>query len=88
MRVKYSTMVRPGVAYYFLSHALLRLHPGETAFAKAIGNDLKGKISPALYLAAIPLAFVSPWLSIAVYIAVAVIWFMPDRRFERVLTER
>jgi len=55
--------------------------------ASAIGRDLKGKISPLLYAAAIVLAFVSPWLSIALYVLVAVMWLIPDRRIERVLRE-
>jgi hypothetical protein len=54
--------------------------------AAAIGADLKGKMSAVLYLAAIPLAFVSEWISDALYVAVAVIWLVPDRRIERHLT--
>ncbi|MEO7564847.1 MAG: hypothetical protein ABIR63_04045 [Sphingomicrobium sp.] len=50
----------------------------------AVGSDLKGKLSFGLYLAAIPLAlFVSPWIAIALYVAVALMWLVPDRRFER-----
>jgi uncharacterized membrane protein len=55
--------------------------------ARALGSDIKGKISPLLYAAAIPLAFVLPWLSIAIYVLVALIWLIPDRRIERALRE-
>ena len=55
--------------------------------ATALGVDFKGKISPVLYAAAIALAFVAPWVSILLYILVAVIWLVPDRRIENVLSE-
>jgi len=75
------------VAYFGLAHSLLRLHPGDTAFAKAIGNDFKGKISIVIYLAGIALAFVNQWIGLAFYVSVAVMWLVPDRRFARVMTE-
>jgi uncharacterized membrane protein len=53
--------------------------------AKALGSDIKGKISPILYVAGIVLAFVSPWISIAIYALVAVMWLVPDRRIENTL---
>jgi uncharacterized membrane protein len=52
-----------------------------------LGRDLKGKISPLLYFAAIPLAFVSPWIALAVYVFVALIWLVPDRRIESAVSE-
>jgi uncharacterized membrane protein len=55
--------------------------------ARALGSDIKGKISPLLYLVGIVLAFVVPWLSIAIYVLVAVIWLIPDRRIEKALRE-
>jgi len=55
--------------------------------AAAVGKDLKGKISPALYIAGIALAFVSPPVSIALYVLVAVIWLVPDRRIEKAIGE-
>ena len=55
--------------------------------AKTVGNDIKGKISPVLYLIAIPAAYVSSWISGALYVFVALMWLLPDRRIERVLTE-
>jgi hypothetical protein len=65
------------------------VHQGaDSLLAKAVGNDWKGKSSPAIYLAAIPLAFVSPWIANGLYVLVAVLWFVPDRRIERVLAKR
>jgi uncharacterized membrane protein len=75
------------LAYLLLVIALKRRHGPETAFARAIGRDFKGKISLVFYLAAIALAFVFRWSAIACYIAVAIVWLVPDRRFERVLLE-
>lgn len=71
------------IAYFILAHAFIALHGKSSALARALGNDLKNKVSVALYVVAIPLAFVSPWLADAIYVAVAVIWFIPDRRIER-----
>jgi uncharacterized membrane protein len=76
-----------GIAYFILTHALLRIHPGDTAFAKALGSDFKGKISVVIYLAGILVAFANQWIALAFYVSVAVMWFIPDRRFERVLKE-
>lgn len=71
------------IAYAILVMQLRRLHGPDTPFAKAIGRDAKGKLSVVLYLVGIALSFVSPWLSAAVYVLVAAIWLIPDRRFER-----
>jgi uncharacterized membrane protein len=70
------------VAYTILVMTLIGHHGKDSDFAKALGSDRKGKISLALYLAAIPLAFVNVWISIALMLIVAGIWFVPDRRFE------
>ncbi len=75
-----------GVAYNLLVRALIALHGRDSALATAIGSDLKGKASIILLLAAIPLAFVSAWLSWGLYVLIAVIWFIPDRRIEKALT--
>jgi uncharacterized membrane protein len=69
-------------AYAILVIMLRRLHGNDTAFARAVGNDRKGKISLALYIAAIPLAFVNQWIGLALYVLVAMIWLVPDKRFE------
>ncbi len=73
------------IAYSLLTLALLALHDGGSQLALAIGSDRKGKVSLAVYLASLPVAFVLPWLSIALFVTVAVMWFVPDRRVERVL---
>lgn len=75
------------IAYTVLVRALLAIHSGDTAFAKAIGSDVKGKISLAAYLAGITASFVNEWLALALFVGVAVMWFIPDRRFERALQE-
>jgi uncharacterized membrane protein len=72
-----------GFAYYLLVRALIAHERGQSTIAAAIGRDVKGKISPILYLLAIPIAFVAPWASVAIYVVVAAIWFVPDLRIER-----
>ena len=72
-------------AYFILTRALIALHGNDSALAIALGRDMKGKISPVLYAIAIPLAFVNAGLACALYVTVAVIWFIPDRRIERTL---
>jgi uncharacterized membrane protein len=76
-------LLASGLAYSLLVHALVRANGRDSAVARAIGSDVKGNISLAIYAAAIPLAFVSPWISYALYVAVALLWFVPDRRFVR-----
>jgi uncharacterized membrane protein len=73
------------IAYYILQSAILRLDGPDSPLAAALGRDMKGKISPALYAAALPAAFLNRWISVALYVAVALIWFIPDRRLERQL---
>ena len=72
----------PAIAYYLLQKAILHRHGRHSVLAEALGRDLKGKISPLLYAAAIGLAFVYPWLSIAIYVLVTLMWLVPDRRIE------
>ena len=72
------------VAFTILQKVIVHLDHHENALlAEAVGNDFKGKLSLVLYIAAIPLAFVNQWISDALYIAVAIIWLVPDRRIER-----
>ena len=75
------------VAYTILQATLMRQRDHNAALAEAIQRDGKGKVSLVLYLAAIPLAFVATAAAIALYVIVALIWLVPDRRIERVLTE-
>jgi uncharacterized membrane protein len=73
------------LAYNILTRALLVLHGSDSFLATAIGRDIKGQISLALYVLAIPLSFLNSWLAWSVNILVAVIWLFPDRRIERSL---
>ncbi|MDP9256761.1 MAG: TMEM175 family protein [Actinomycetota bacterium] len=73
------------IAFTLLTIALLALHESSSQLALAIGRDRKGKVSLAAYVLALAFAFVLPWASIALFVGVAVIWFVPDRRVVRVL---
>ena len=77
-----------GIAYTVLQGAIVRLHGSDSKLGIAVGDDLKGKISLATYASAIPLAFVQPLISMALYVLVAVIWLVPDPRIERQLASR
>jgi uncharacterized membrane protein len=81
------TLLMPAIAYYLLQKALMRKQGSDSVLANALGSNIKGKISPMLYVAGIVLAFVSPWLSIAIYALVAIMWLVPDRRIENVLRD-
>jgi uncharacterized membrane protein len=80
-------VLMPAIAYYLLQKAILRRQGKNSTLAKALGRDIKGKISPFLYLAAIGLSFVNPLIAGVIYVSVAIIWLVPDRRIERVLAE-
>jgi uncharacterized membrane protein len=71
------------IAYYILAHALVACHGKDSAFARALGSDFKGRISIGIYAVGIPLAFARPWLAYSLYVFVALMWLIPDRRFER-----
>jgi uncharacterized membrane protein len=78
-------LLMAAIAYWFLQRTIIISQGEGSILARAIGRDIKGKISPLLYLLAIPLAFFSQWLSEGLYIAVALIWLVPDRRIENTL---
>jgi len=80
-----AVLLLAAIAYTILVWALLAAH-GNELLAEALGSDFKGKISMAIYAIAIPLAFVRPWISCLIYIAVAAMWLIPDRRIERKIT--
>ncbi len=80
-------LLMPAIAYYLLQRAIVHQQGRHSVLASALGSDFKGKISPLLYAAAVALAFVDAWLSIAIYVLVAVMWLIPDRRIEKVLHE-
>jgi len=81
-----AVLLLAGVAYFVLSRILIAEHGRDSPLAAAVGNDAKGKVSVALYATAVPLAFVEPRLSCGLYVVVAVIWLVPDRRIETTLT--
>jgi uncharacterized membrane protein len=76
-----------GVAYYILKTAIITSQGPHSPLKAAVGTDTKGKISPVMYAIAIPLAFVNPWISAALYVAVALMWLVPDPRIEKHLRE-
>jgi uncharacterized membrane protein len=73
------------VAYYILVRALMALHGADSTLAAALGRDFKGKISVITYAVAIPLSFVAAWLACGLYVVVAIMWLVPDRRIEKEL---
>jgi uncharacterized membrane protein len=75
--------VGAAVAYGVLVQLIIRTNGPDSAVASAVGSDVKGNVSVVLYACAIGLAWVTPWIAYALYVAVAVIWFVPDRRFTR-----
>jgi uncharacterized membrane protein len=76
-----------GIAYSILARALVAHEGPNSALAHALGKDLKGKFSLLIYAAAIPIAYLKPWISMALYLVVALMWFIPDRRIEKTLVE-
>ena len=82
------TLLLPAIAYYLLQLAIIHRHGDHSVLAHALGRDLKGKISPLLYLVAIAVACFAPWISIAIYALVAAVWLVPDRRIEAALPEK
>jgi uncharacterized membrane protein len=73
------------VAYTILTFVIIGAHGKDSQLATAVGSDIKGKISLAAYILAIPLAFYAPWVSGALFVAVAMMWLIPDRRIEKVM---
>jgi len=78
-------LLASGVAYLVLTRALLRLHAPDSRLALALGADWKGKLSALAYVVAVALAAVSTWVAFAVYVAVAIVWLVPDPRMSRVV---
>jgi uncharacterized membrane protein len=68
-----------------LQRAIIHQQGTQSVLAKALGSDIKGRISPVLYVAGIALAFVNPWLSMAAYVLVAVLWLVPDQRIANII---
>jgi uncharacterized membrane protein len=78
-------LLMAAVAYKILQQTIICREGRDSLLARAVGGDWKGKLSPLLYFAAIPLAFVNVWIAYGLYIFVALLWLVPDRRIERVL---
>jgi uncharacterized membrane protein len=70
------------VSYLLLERSIIACNGPDSKLARAVGEDLKGKVSLSIYVLAIAMAFARPWIAIALYVAVAMIWFIPDRRIE------
>lgn len=76
-------MLMSGIAYYILVRALITRHGPDSTLARALGGDFKGKISIMIYAVAIALSSVSQWAAVSLYVLVAVMWLVPDRRIEK-----
>ncbi|HET7850547.1 MAG TPA: TMEM175 family protein, partial [Pseudolabrys sp.] len=81
------SLLMPAIAYYLLQRAIVAQQGSESPLQRALGSDVKGRISPVLYLAAIALSFVAPWAAQTIYAFVALMWLVPDRRIERAVRE-
>ena len=79
-----TVLLLSAIAYFILQTLILKAHGPEFALRAALGRDVKGKISPVLYISAIPLAFVNRWISVGIYVFVALMWLVPDRRIESI----
>ncbi len=82
-----AVLLLAALAYYILQSVILATEGCDSKLAAALGRDFKGKLSPILYALAIATAFLRPWISGLIYVAVALLWLIPDRRIERVVKE-
>jgi uncharacterized membrane protein len=82
-----AVLMMAAIAYYILQLAILEKQGSDSMLAKALGDDFKGKASIILYVAAIPLSFISQWVAGGIYVLVAFIWLVPDKRIERIFDE-
>ena len=81
-------LLMAAIAYVVLERAIIAREGRDSLLAQAVGGEWKGELSLVLYVAAIPLAFVSPWIAAGLYVFVALLWLVPDRRIERQLKKR
>jgi uncharacterized membrane protein len=70
------------IAYYILKTVIIAAQGPDSTLATALGNDVKGKISPVIYIVAVPIAFLNRWVALALYVIVSLMWLVPDRRIE------
>ena len=80
-----AVLLMAAIAYWILQRTIIRSQGPASVLARAVGGDIKGNLSPLFYLLAIPAAFVRPWISGVLYIAVGVMWLLPDQRIERLV---
>ncbi|HET7553705.1 MAG TPA: TMEM175 family protein [Gemmatimonadaceae bacterium] len=78
-------LLMAGIAYLVLQRAIIARQGKDSMLARAVGRDLKGKLSPVFYLLAIAVSFIRPWIAGALYVFVALMWLVPDRRIERTI---
>jgi uncharacterized membrane protein len=78
-------LLMAAIAYWLLQRLIIASQGRDSVLRKAVGRDWKGKLSPLLYVVAIPLAFWSKWIALAIYVLVALLWLVPDRRIEKML---
>jgi uncharacterized membrane protein len=81
-------LLMAAIAYFILQQLIIASQGPDSILKKAVGGDWKGKLSPVFYILAIPLAFVSEWISMSLYVLVALIWLVPDRRIEHALASQ
>lgn len=80
-------LLMSAIAYWVLQQAILRAPGGNVVLCTALGRDLKGKLSPLVYVVAIALSAWNPWISCVLYVIIAIVWLVPDRRIERALAD-
>ena len=81
------SLLAAALSYYVLQTLIIRLHGADHVLKRAVGGDWKGNLSPVLYVAGIASAFIEPWIGQAFFVAVALIWLVPDQRIERALVK-
>ena len=81
-----AVLLMAAIAYLILQQLIISSQGSESVLKRAVGRDWKGKLSPVLYAIAIPMAFVSRWVSLGIYVLVALVWLIPDKRIERTLS--
>jgi uncharacterized membrane protein len=80
-------LLMAALAYWILQRQIIATEGNNSLLARAVGKDIKGKLSPVIYAVAIPMAFVNQWVSQCLFVFVALMWLVPDRRIEKVLAE-
>ena len=83
-----AVLLMAAIAYWILQQLIIASQGRDSLLKRAVGGDWKGKMSPVVYAMAVPLAFWSQWISLALYVLVALIWLVPDRRIEHVLASK